>query len=150
MRVLKNWTKDERKQLEGCKYSGHYSAFGMCYLIHDHYVQSIASGSPKCASALGDKYRNINGEAALNQLAKDIVDYFTSNAQFPEKEYYVIMINSEFPYLGQVLATGVLSWYSNKLDSPDIQKRFTMREIEAIDPRLRTFAVLVEDEDDGE
>ena len=132
VRILKDWTKDEQKELEEAKDNGFSSAMT---LIH-----GIGDGDCR---ALSEKYYHEDTNDN-NQMAKDIVDFYTGKAKFPEQKYYVKIPKIRFPYLvqaddGMELVRYLRSGY---------KEEFTEQEIKAIDPRYMAFAVPVEEDDE--
>ncbi|WP_201308143.1 DUF1642 domain-containing protein [Companilactobacillus farciminis] len=136
MRILKGWTKKERKELEDAKYNGFNNAI---YLIN-----GIADDD--CTS-LTEKY--INGSPDEdNQMARDIADFYCGNAKFPEQKYYVQLIkNNDSSYLNRNTLKNFCTTSSYQPDEI-FQTKFTEDEIKDIDPRYMAFAVPVEDDDE--
>ncbi|MGQ2376292.1 DUF1642 domain-containing protein [Companilactobacillus zhachilii] len=133
MRILKGYSKEERKELEEAKDNGFDSAFDVIYGI----IKSEGD-----LAFIVKKYDE--GSSSDNdQLAKDIVDFYCGNAKFPEQKYYIKMPKVNYPYLIRDMV--------GKFDyaqSPDIlgsgENSFTEQEIKDIDPRYMLFAVPVE------
>lgn len=138
MRILKGYSKDERKELEEAKDNSFSSAMGLINDIGDDYDY--------CHS-LTRKYiredTNYN-----NQMAKDIVDFYCGNAKFAERKYYVQLIrNNDSSYLNKCAPNGFYMPDSRGQDKLT-QTQFTAQEIIDIDPRYMAFAVPVEDDDE--
>lgn len=132
MRILKGWTKEERKELEEAKDTENLGDFlhaiTECRYKVTHYQY------------VWDKY-----DAAKTQdqfsIIQDIIDFYFDKAKFPEQKYYVKLSKIGFPYLvqtddGMELVRYLRSGYKEK---------FTEDEIKAIDPRYMAFAVPVEE-----
>jgi len=138
MRILKGWTKEERKELEEAKDNDSSSAMSLINDIGDDYDY--------CQS-LTRKYirEDINDN---NQMAKDIIDFYCGNAKFSDKKYYVHLIkNSEVGYLNRNKSNTFLILEGRCL-SQNYQTKFTEQEIKAIDPKYMAFAVPVEEDDE--
>ena len=79
MRILKGYSEQERKELEGAKDNGFLSVIALfCSIKHD---------DNNC-HALYEKYyrEDTNGN---NLMARDIADYYAGVAKFPEEKYVV-------------------------------------------------------------
>lgn len=136
MRVLKGWTKEERKELEECK-SGLGNSFDV--------VNGIINTNLKCRQLSG-KYWNNNSDKEDNQMFKDIADYFNDDAKFPEQKYYVQLIKgNENSYL-TIDLDGMLE-LDNRFEFNGWKTKFTRDEVVAIDPRFMTFMEEVEDDE---
>lgn len=138
VRILKGYSKTERKELEDAKYNGFNNAI---YLIN-----GIADDDDDCTS-LTEKY--INGSPDEdNQLARDIADYYAGAAKFAEQKYYVQLIkNNDGSYLNRNRLDAFLTL--DGCHSPlNYQTEFTEQEIKDIDPRYMVFAVPVEKDDE--
>ncbi|GAB5055899.1 hypothetical protein COSHB9_02860 [Companilactobacillus alimentarius] len=132
VRILKGYSKTERKELEDAKYNGFNNAI---YLIN-----GIADDDDDCTS-LTEKY--INGSPDEdNQLARDIADYYDGKAKFADQKYYVKLPKLGFPYLVQDVDGMELVRYLRS----GYKEEFTEQEIKDIDPRYMAFAVPVEAE----
>lgn len=139
VRILKGYSKTERKELEDAKYNGFNNAI---YLIN-----GIADDDDDCTS-LTEKY--INGSPDEdNQLAKDIADFYCGKAKFAEQKYYVKLIrNNESSYLNRNNLCNYCVLGSCCPIVVNYQTEFTEQEIKDIDPRYMAFAVPVEDDDE--
>ncbi|MDR4934444.1 DUF1642 domain-containing protein [Companilactobacillus paralimentarius] len=138
MRVLKGYSKDEQKELEEAKDNGFLSTMT---LIH-----GIGDDDDDC-HALSEKYYREDPNDN-DQMAKDILDFYTDKATFAEQKYYVKLIkNSEVGYLNRnnLYNSCVLN---NCCQSLNFQTEFTEQEIKDIDPRYMAFAVPVEEDDE--
>jgi len=138
MRILKGYSKQERKELEEAKDNGSSSAMSLINDIGDDYDY--------CQS-LTRKYirEDINDN---NQMAKDIVDFYCGNAKFSEQKYYVKLIrNNDSSYLNR---SRVNSFSMACIRQPDVvfQTEFTEQEIKDIDPRYMAFAIPVEEDNE--
>ncbi|MDT6953196.1 DUF1642 domain-containing protein [Companilactobacillus alimentarius] len=138
VRILKGYSKTERKELEDAKYNGFNNAI---YLIN-----GIADDDDDCTS-LTEKY--INGSPDEdNQMARDIADFYTGKAKFPEQKYYVQLIkNNDGSYLNRNRLDAFLT-LDGCHSALNYQTEFTEQEIKAIDPRYMAFAVPVEADDE--
>jgi len=135
MRILKGYSKQERKELEEAKDNGSSSAMSLINDIGDDYDY--------CQS-LTRKYirEDINDN---NQLARDIADYYAGVAKFPEQKYYVQLIrNNSGSYLNRTVLNGFCTTSGCQQDDV-LQTKFTEQEIRAIDPRYMAFAIKVEE-----
>jgi len=135
MRILKGYSKEERKELEEAKDNGFNSAFDVIYGIIklegdlDFIVKKYDEGS----------------SSDNDQLAKDIVDYYAGVATFTDpKKYYVKLSKMGFPYL--VKTNYGIDLFRNP--GSGYKEEFTEQEIKAIDPRYMSFAVPVEADDE--
>ncbi|KRK80255.1 DUF1642 domain-containing protein [Companilactobacillus nodensis] len=138
MRILKGWTKDERKELEEAKDGGFYSSIDL--------INGIVGGDDDCTS-LANKCMNGDSEED-NQLIRDIADYYTGKAKFPEQKYYVQLIkNNDFNYLNRNKLNTLLTLDGYRL-AQNYQTEFTEQEIKDIDPRYMAFAAPVEADDE--
>jgi len=138
MRILKGWTKEERKELEEAKDNDSSSAMGL--------INDIGGDYDYCQS-LTRKYirEDINDN---NQMAKDIVDFYCGNAKFSEQKYYVKLIkDNDGSYLNRSKLTNFLILDGCSL-SQDYQTEFTEQEIKDIDPRYMAFAIPVEEDNE--
>ena len=136
MRVLKGYSKEERKELEEAKDNDSSSAMGL--------INDIGGDYDYCQS-LTRKYirEDINDN---NQMAKDIVDFYCGNAKFPDKKYYVHLIKGdESSYLN--IDFGERPVLDNKFEFDGWQTKFTRDEVVAIDPRFVPFMEEVEDDE---
>lgn len=135
MRILKGWTKDERKELEEAKYNGFLSAIA---LIH-----GIGEDDGDCRALTGKCYRE---EYNNNQLVKDIADYYAGVAKFAERKYYVHLIKKdEYSYLNINSDEGAA--LADKFKLYGWQTEFTREEVVAINPNLVPFMEEVEDDE---
>lgn len=135
MRILKGYSKEERKELEEAKDNGFLSVIAL--------FCSIKRDDNNC-HALYEKYyrEDTNGN---NLMAKDIIDFYYGNAKFPKpKKYYVHLIkDNECSYLST-------SWdgevqLGNDFYSSNWKTKFTRDEVIAIDSRLVPFMEEVEE-----
>ena len=137
VRILKGYSKTERKELEEAK-DNDFNDFSSAIAL----IRSICDDIGYC-HALSEKYcrEDTNDN---NQLAKDIADFYCGNAKFPEQKYYIKMPKVNYPYL--IRDMGGKFDYAQ---SPDIfgsgENSFTKQEIKDIDPRYMAFAVPVEE-----
>ncbi len=139
MRILKGWTKDERKELEEAKDNNFDNTID--------FIRGIAIDDDDCTS-LNNKYMNECSEED-NQLAKDIADFYTGKAKFPEQKYYVKLLDKDDGYLNLNYQHSFYECFVDDKDDyedGDYKTQFTISEIEDIDPRYKQFAIPVEDE----
>jgi len=139
VRILKGYSKQERKELEEAKDNGFNDAICL--------INGIINSENDCIF-LARRYENESSDED-NLLARDIADYYAGVAKFPEpKKYYVKLIkNSDFSYLYRSKLTNFLILDGCSL-SQDYQNEFTEQEIKDIDPRYMAFAVPVEEDDE--
>lgn len=135
MRILKGYSKAERRELEKAKDNGFLSVIAL--------FCSIKRDDNNCHALYEKYYRDdTNGN---NQMAKDIVDFYFGNAKFPEQKYYVHLIrNDDGGYLN---INRISNWCTTGSCQPDdeFQTKFTEQEIRDIDPRYMSFIVPAED-----
>lgn len=138
MRILKGYSKAQRRELEEAKDNYFFSVIAL--------ICSIDRDDDDC-HALSEKYY-CEDTNKNNQMAKDIIDFYYGNAKFPEQKYYVKLIrNDDDGYLNK----GKLNTFvtlGNCRTSHYYQTKFTEDEIKAIDPKYMAFAVPVEDDDE--
>lgn len=134
VRILKGWTKDERKELEEAKDTENLGDF-----LHSitEYLEDTNY------SYVWDNYHKAEENEQIS-IIEDILDFYTDKAKFLEQKYYVKLSKIGFPYLvqtddGMELVRYLRSGYKEK---------FTENEIKAIDPRYMAFAVPVEADDE--
>ena len=134
VRILYGWTKDERKELEEAKDNGFLSVITL--------FCSIKRDDDNCHALYQKYYReDTNGN---NQMAKDIIDFYSGDAKFPEQKYYVHLIKgNRFSYLN-ITSNGETK-LDSKSDSWTWKTKFARDEVVAIDPRLVMFMEEVED-----
>jgi len=137
MRVLTGWSKEEREELGNLKNISK-SSMDAIEEIYSTYWNCEDDAYPALYHKFG--YSNIS---ELNQMAKDIADYFTGDAKFPEKKYYVKLFKKTEGYLTFDFANEEYI-LSSKLQCDGYQTKFTEQEINDIDPRYMQFAVEVE------
>lgn len=143
MRTLKDWTKEEREELEDFKKNGK-TAIECISLINSQYWQ-FQDADDSLKPALYKKYDSSNND---DQFAKDIADYFTGDAKFPEKRYHVHFLKDEDERGYLIRNRGTLYCRIDLRPAAGqsyLQSRFTEQEIREIDPRYMSFAVEVED-----
>lgn len=139
MRILKGYSKEERKELEEAKDNAYYSSIDL--------ISGIVGEDDDCTS-LTSKYYN-GGSEEDNQLTRDIVDFYTGKAKFPEQKYYVQLIKGKNEsYLKRDMLRNFCTTGGWQPDSTQFQIQFTAQEIKDIDPRYMAFAVPVEDDDE--
>lgn len=137
VRTLKGYSENEQKELEYSK--GNMSC--------NNFLHNITY-FPACAEfdSIKDKYDKANTDERIS-IIRDILDFYTGKAKFPEQKYYIKMPKVNYPYLIRDMG--------GKFDhaqSPDIlglgsdENSFTEQEIKDIDPRYMAFAVPVEED----
>jgi len=134
IRVLTGWSNEERKELEDFK-NARFNAADCINTIFRNYVN-------RDDTALSGKYHLTVG-FNVNQLIKDIADYFTGDAKFPDKKYYVKLFKQTEGYLN-FDSSNEEYILSGKLQCDGYQTQFTEEEINRVDPRYMKFAVEVE------
>ena len=133
VRILKGYSKDQQKELEYTK--GNMS-------IND-FLHSITyfPANTECDS-IKDKYDEADTDERIS-IIRDILDFYTDKAKFPEQKYYVHLIKgNEKSYLN-ITSYGSVDLLSN-LEYSGQKNKFTREEIIAIDPRLVPFMEEVE------
>lgn len=86
VRILKGWTKKERKELKEAKDNGFLSAMTLIY--------GIGVKDSNC-NALSKKYYR-EGPNRNNKMAKDIIDFYYGNAKFPVQMYKVTLPDGNY------------------------------------------------------
>jgi len=133
MRILKGYSKAEQRELEDNEK----------YMRCSDLLHNI-TGNPAEAicSLIGEKYTKAKPDEQIT-IIRDILDFYTDKAKFPEQKYYVQLIkNSEVGYLNRNKSYTFLILEGCHL-SQNYQTKFTEDEIKAIDPRYMAFAVPV-------
>ncbi|GEO48480.1 hypothetical protein [Companilactobacillus kimchii] len=136
VRILKGWTKKERKELEEAKESNFKNAIAL--------INGIANDDDNC-TFLTIKYLNESPDED-NQLARDIVDYYDGKAKFADQKYYVHLIKSDWYSYLNINTDGELKLY-NRLELNGFKTKFTRDEVAAIDPKFVPFMEEVEDDE---
>lgn len=133
VRILRGYSKEERKELEEAKDNGFLSAITL--------INGFGGDDGDC-HALSEKYcREYTNDN--NQLAKDIADFYCGNAKFSDKKYYVHFIkNDEYSYLNINSEGG--AELGTKFGFGHWKTKFTIDEVAAIDPQLVLFMEEVE------
>ncbi|PMD71483.1 hypothetical protein [Companilactobacillus nuruki] len=138
VRILKGWTKEERKELEEAKDTENLGDFLHAITEYRYKVTHY--------QYVWDKY-----DAAKTQdqfsIIQDIVDFYTDKAKFPEpKKYYVHFIKGdEYSYLNINSEGG--AELGTKFGFGHWKTKFTRDEVVAIDPRLVVFMEEVKDDE---
>ena len=141
VRILKGYSKTERKELEEAK-DNDFNDFSSAIAL----IRSICDDIGYC-HALSEKYCREDPNDN-NQMAKDIADFYCGNAKFPEQKYYVQLIkNNDGSYLNKWAPNGFYM-PGNCVQDKLTQTKFTEQEIKTIDPRYMAFAVPVEADDE--
>lgn len=139
MRILKGYSKDQQKELEYTK-----NIMSCNDLLHNitYFPAYTECGSIK------DKYDKANKDEQVS-IIKDILDFYTDKAKFPEQKYYVKLTrNNDSSYLNRNMLTNFCVLSSCCPDGLNYQAEFTEQEIKDIDPRYMAFAVPVEADDE--
>lgn len=138
VRILKGYSKDQQKELEYTK--GNMS-------IND-FLHSITyfPANTECDS-IKDKYDEADTDERIS-IIRDILDFYTDKAKFPEQKYYVQLIkNNDSSYLNKCAPNGFYMPDTCR-QGKMTQTKFTEQEIKDIDPRYMAFAVSVEADDE--
>ena len=126
VRILKGYSKSERKELEEAKDNGFLSSMT---LIH-----GIGDDDDDCHSLSKKYYRENPNEN--EQMAKDIIDFYCDKATFADpKKYYVQLIAGDEESYLNINPNGGAKLY-NRLGLNGWKVKFTIDEIDKIDPRL--------------
>ncbi|KRK80107.1 DUF1642 domain-containing protein [Companilactobacillus nodensis] len=138
MRILKGWTKKERKELEKAKDGGFFSAMSL--------IDDIVDGG--CHALSGKYYSEDTNDS--NQMAKDIVDFYCDRAKFPEQMYKVTLPDGSYLVKDKFEDNRWMFKYIDQdgydiMNSTDCEDTFTEQEIKDIDSRYMAFAVPVEE-----
>lgn len=135
MRILKGYSKAEKKELKALK-----------KLLDINDLLNIITGNlvDRGFNPIWEKYNEAEPDEQVS-IIRDILDFYTDKAKFPEpKKYYVKLIrNDDDGYLNK----GKLNTFvtlGNCRTSHYYQTEFTEQEIKDIDPRYMAFAVPVE------
>lgn len=135
MRILKGYSKTEQKELE-------YARKNMSCNDLLHNITYFPA--PIECDSIKDKYDEADTDERIS-IIRDILDFYTDKAKFPEQKYYIKMPKVRYSYLFKDI-DGTLDWGN---DFGILARNyFTEQEIKAIDPRYMVFAVPVEDDDD--
>ena len=135
VRILKGYSKDEQKELECAK--KHIDCNDLLHNI-TYFPAPIECDSIK------DKYDEADTDKRIS-IIKDILDFYTDNAKFPEQKYYVQLIkNNVGSYLNKCSPNGFYMPDTCRQDKLT-QTQFTEQEIKDIDSRYLAFAVPVEE-----
>lgn len=136
-RVLNGYSKDV--QVDFKKLSEDY----------DFPLYEIMEDSFRHLPALQNLIDVIQDEDDDKRLLQDIADYINGKAKFPEQKYYVKLLDRDEGYLNyQHFLKEFFVDNKNEYGDDGYQTRFTMDEIETIDPRYKRFAVPVEDDNE--
>lgn len=93
-----------------------------------------------------DSFRHLPALQNLIDVIQDIADFINNKAKFPEQKYYVKLLDKDDGYLNyQHFLKEFFVDNKNEDGDDGYQTRFTMDEIETIDPRYKRFAVPVEE-----
>ena len=137
VRILKGYSKEERKELEKAKDNYFVSAIEL--------IKGIARNDDNCIY-LARKYAHESPDED-NQLARDIADYYDGNAKFPDKKYYVHdKVTDQYIYYS--MTEWSLRWgrfnVAIDIDMPDEK---TKEEWLAINPAYEAMLEEVEDDE---
>lgn len=130
-----NWGKETQDDYEKLKEA---SSSGLSLI--QHFANNLVP-----TPSLDTHYFGTSSDERT-QLAKDLLDLYTGDAKFPEQKYYVKLLDRDEGYLNyQHFLKEFFVDNKNEDGDDGYQTRFTMDEIETIDPRYKRFAVPVED-----
>lgn len=146
VRILKGWTKEERKELEEAKDGGFNNAIAL--------INGIIEDDDDCTS-LTIKYLN-ESPYEDNQLAKDIADFYTGKAKFTEQKYVLETTtphSSAHTYIKGILgstyggigAADEIKTTSNKEEALVLSKNTIVQKLGG---KYMAFAVPVEEDDE--
>ena len=127
-RILKGYSKEERKELEEAKDNGFFSVIAL--------ICSIDREDDDCRALYEKYYREDTN--SNNQMAKDIIDYYAGVAKFPDKKYYVHLIKNDCYSYINIDTDGEVK-LDSRLELNGWKTKFTRDEVVAIDPRFVTF-----------
>jgi len=135
VRILKGYSKNQQKELE-------YARKNMSFndLLHNitYFPANIECGSVK------DKYDEAETDERIS-IIRDVLDFYTDKAKFPEQKYYVQLIkNNDGSYLNRNRLDAFLT-LDGCHSALNYQTEFTEQEIKDIDPRYKAFAITVEE-----
>ena len=131
VRILKGYSKAERRELEEAKDNGFLSVIAL--------ICSIKRDDDNFHALYEKYYRDdTNGN---NQMAKDIIDFYYGNAAFPE-EKYVVHDKVTDQYIYYSFTRKVLRWGSLQLGTGAEKK--TKDEWLAINPAYEPMLEKVE------
>ena len=134
VRILKGYSKEEQRELEEAKDNGFLSVITL--------FCSIKRDDNNCHALYEKYYRDdTNGN---NQMAKDIIDFYCGNAKFPDKKYYVHLVDRDKKSYLNITLDGRAQLGSN-LEIDGWKSKFTHEEIISINPQLLLFEEEVED-----
>lgn len=146
MRILKGYSKEERKELEEAKDNGFLSVIAL--------FCSIKRDDNNCHVLYAKYYReDTNGN---NQMARDIADYYTGNAKFLEQKYVLETTTPQslaHTYIkgisgstyGGIGAADEIKTTSNKEEALVLSKNTIEQKLGG---KYMAFAVPVEDDDE--
>lgn len=146
MRILKGYSKRERKELEEAKDNNYSSAMILIHGIGEEYSD---------CQALSEKYYHEDTNED-NQLAKDIVDFYSGNAKLPEQKYVLETTtphSSAHTYIKGILgstyggigAADEIKTTSNKEEALVLSKNTIVQKLGG---KYMAFAVPVEEDDE--
>lgn len=133
VRILKGYSKTEQKELECARKNMSCNDF-----LHSitYFPATIECDSIK------DKYDEADTDERIS-IIRDILDFYTDKAKFPEQKYYVQLIKGDcYSYLNITPNGG--AELDNKFAFDGWRTKFTRDEVIAIDPRLVPFMEEVE------
>lgn len=136
VRILKGYSKAEQKELKKVKEID----------VNDflHIITGLTFDTK--FDQIWKKY-NMSEQDKRISIIRDILDFYTDKAKFPEQKYYVQLIkNNDGSYLKRDMLNGFCTTDGCQPDSIQFQTEFTEQEIKDIDPRYMAFAVPVEDD----
>lgn len=129
MRILKGWTKEERKELEEAKDT---ESIGDFLHVITRYPEDTNYGYVRSNYHIASSREQFS-------IIEDILDFYTGKAKFPNKKYYVHFVKSdEDSYLNYGLADDAY-FVSGKEQVLYTNKQFTKQEVEDINPKYLEF-----------
>lgn len=131
VRVLKGWTKIEREELEDAT-----SDHDLFHIFGDIFESN--SGF----TALNNKLNGI-GIYEEADFSKDIADFYTGKAKFPDKKYYVHFIEEDEDSYLTINNCDENKVISSKDQNEDYQTQFTKEEVLDINPKYEPFMEVV-------
>lgn len=138
MRILKGYSKAEQKELE-------YARKNMSCNDFLHNITYFPA--PIECDSIKDKYDEADTDERIS-IIRDILDFYTGKAKFPEQKYYVKLLDKDDGYLNLNYQHSFYECFVDDKDDyedGDYKTQFTISEIKDIDPRYMAFAVPVED-----
>lgn len=136
VRELKDYTTKEQEELE---------IIGALVPVTDFLDSTFNDRYPNLSKKIRDA--RPNGE---KQILYDLADYLRGYAEFPERKYYVQLINQKNGFLNKYIDSDICTVSGIDTEFNLFQTQFTMDEIKDIDERYVPFAVPIDEVDDDE